>query len=322
MTGLMRSTSSPSSSIMRRSTPCVDGCCGPMLMIIVSPSSSSGHMPPPVSTTSRVRDALAQLLRALVGLALEALLFGSSCIVHRGTRVAFERHRDTRGRVVLAQRVAVPVVGHEDAREVGMAVEVDAEEVEGLALGEVRARVHAGERRHRRIVGRAPAQMTRMRRLRACDRKLATTSKRSSARRRRACGATPSSRWSTAVTSTHIVNCCSSRRNARHVGEHRAVDVHDRLAVAARPRSRPGNRSTIAAATSSVGRGRRRGRLGLFVIFFTSVVVGHPSSPLDRSLRSPAGTRLAARGRSPAPPGRATPRAGATTRPYGSGRAA
>ena len=35
MTGFVRSTVSPSSSSMRRSTPCVLGCCGPMLMIIV-----------------------------------------------------------------------------------------------------------------------------------------------------------------------------------------------------------------------------------------------------------------------------------------------
>ena len=50
MTGLAWSTVSPSSSIMIRSTPWVDGCCGPMLMIVVS--SSSGQIPP-VMTTSR-----------------------------------------------------------------------------------------------------------------------------------------------------------------------------------------------------------------------------------------------------------------------------
>ena len=70
MTGLARSTVSPSSSIMIRSTPWVDGCCGPMLRIIVS--SMSGHGPP-VSTSSRVRvtGERPQLLRALVGLRLE-----------------------------------------------------------------------------------------------------------------------------------------------------------------------------------------------------------------------------------------------------------
>ena len=52
MTGLARTTVSPSSSIMIRSTPCVEGCCGPMLMIIVSPSPSSSGHGPPVTTSS------------------------------------------------------------------------------------------------------------------------------------------------------------------------------------------------------------------------------------------------------------------------------
>ena len=43
MIGLHRSTVSPWSSSINRSTPCVDGCCGPMLMIMVwSSSASSG----------------------------------------------------------------------------------------------------------------------------------------------------------------------------------------------------------------------------------------------------------------------------------------
>src|SRR5881397_1629988 len=35
MSYLARTTVSPSSSITRRSTPCVEGCCGPMLMVMV-----------------------------------------------------------------------------------------------------------------------------------------------------------------------------------------------------------------------------------------------------------------------------------------------
>src|SRR5215831_16593753 len=35
MTGLSDTTVSPSSSMTRRSTPWVDGCCGPMLMVRV-----------------------------------------------------------------------------------------------------------------------------------------------------------------------------------------------------------------------------------------------------------------------------------------------
>ncbi len=40
MIGLVRSTSSPCSSSIRRSTPWVDGCCGPMLSSIVCSSAS------------------------------------------------------------------------------------------------------------------------------------------------------------------------------------------------------------------------------------------------------------------------------------------
>src|SRR5437868_2427285 len=71
----MRMTSSESSSIINRSTPWVDGCCGPMLMIIVSSSgSASGHMPPPDHDLLRARPRL-ELLRAFGRLAFEALLF-------------------------------------------------------------------------------------------------------------------------------------------------------------------------------------------------------------------------------------------------------
>src|SRR5918998_6549225 len=40
MCGMHRTTVSPSSSSTSRSTPCVAGCCGPMLMSMCSPSSS------------------------------------------------------------------------------------------------------------------------------------------------------------------------------------------------------------------------------------------------------------------------------------------
>ena len=50
-------------------------------------------------------------------------------------------------RVVLALWVALPLVGHEDPPQAGMALEGDPEEVEDLAFVEVRGRPHA---RHRR----------------------------------------------------------------------------------------------------------------------------------------------------------------------------
>src|SRR4051794_40611086 len=49
-------------------------------------------------------------------------------------------------RVVLPQRMPIPVVRHHDALQVGVATEGDPEEVEDLALRPVRARVEARDR--------------------------------------------------------------------------------------------------------------------------------------------------------------------------------
>ena len=53
---------------------------------------------------------------------------------------------------VLAQRVAGEAVPEEQPAQVGMAVEADAEQVEDLALLQVRAVVEAGQRGHGRIL--------------------------------------------------------------------------------------------------------------------------------------------------------------------------
>ena len=47
-------TVSPDSSSTSRSTPCVLGCCGPMLTVIVSVRSSVAHSSQPVSTISQI----------------------------------------------------------------------------------------------------------------------------------------------------------------------------------------------------------------------------------------------------------------------------
>ena len=68
-------------------------------------------------------------------------------------------HRDAAERVVLAPRVALPVVGHLDPGQRGMAVEDEPEEVPGLPLVPVAGRVDAHQRRHVGIrVGRAHLQ--------------------------------------------------------------------------------------------------------------------------------------------------------------------
>ena len=255
---------------MIRSTPWVDGCCGPMLMIIVS--SSSGHGPP-VSTSSRSRRLARerpQQLRALVGLRLEpALLLGAGRHVRPRViaassrpRVFLERDRHARGRVVLAQRVADPVVGHEDAREVGVAVERDAEQVVDLALGERRC-PGRGRRGWRRAARRPGTwQITRMRRLRGCDRKLATTSKRSGvdARRHDARGVDE------VVDRGHVEALRELLLVAEERGDARASARGRRRRPAGRASRRtpcPGSARATAAATSSWAGddGSRRRRL-------------------------------------------------------------
>ena len=170
MIGLVRSTVSPSSSSMSRSTPWVDGCCGPMLMIMVSLvgvgrllGERGGVGLGQAQHRSRARAAARRRRRPCAGAiswAPSAVRSTRSVVVviggHRGwssgVRGALELHRDAPDGVVLAQRVAVPVLGHEDAGEVGVAVEADAEHVEHLALQRLGAGVDVEQRRARRVV--------------------------------------------------------------------------------------------------------------------------------------------------------------------------
>src|SRR6266545_8412676 len=124
MTGLDRTTVSPSSSSMMRSTPWVDGCCGPMLMIMVC--SSAGTSGGFCDSASEMRST-------------ESASRSSACST--GIGHPLELHRDGADRVVLAQRVPLPLLGHEDAGHVGVAVEADAEHVEHLALQDLGAGV-------------------------------------------------------------------------------------------------------------------------------------------------------------------------------------
>src|SRR5512136_1589644 len=99
---------SPSSSIATRSTPCVEGCWGPMLRVIVS-LRTVGHL------------LGGELLEPGRG------LLAPRRVVGEGDLLVAERR-------VLAQRPAHPVLGEQDAREVGMPGKGDAVEVERLAL--------------------------------------------------------------------------------------------------------------------------------------------------------------------------------------------
>src|ERR1035438_5016089 len=103
MTQSVPSTFSPSSLRMTRNTPCVEGCCGPMLRTnsVESRNVASGMM----SLT-----------------AFDIQVFPNPAVVLL---------EDT---VIFTQRVALPFLGQENATHVGVAVEFDAEHVEHFAL--------------------------------------------------------------------------------------------------------------------------------------------------------------------------------------------
>ena len=114
---------------MSRSTPWVDGCCGPMLMIIVSSSLGSWSLSV-FASASEIRSTHAhlaqQLLRgasasarphlllALSGRSPDASCTSMTLIARSSCRTPLNCTGIRPIGVVLAERVADPVVGHED----------------------------------------------------------------------------------------------------------------------------------------------------------------------------------------------------------------
>src|SRR5262252_2929620 len=97
-------TFSPSSLRMTRSTPCVDGCCGPMF------STSSVE-------SKKVASGIGRLLAALDS---QVLLNPAIVLLNDG--------------VVFPQRMPLPLFRQQHAAHVGMALELDAEHVEHFAF--------------------------------------------------------------------------------------------------------------------------------------------------------------------------------------------
>src|SRR5437763_5451229 len=169
MIGLARSTVSPSSSIMIRSTPWVDGCWGPMLMIIVSSSPTSMSMSPAsravAPSAARTMPPSSMRRSAAVVPSRESISWVPSevsatrrlsssvwlIVASTGSGGFLELHRHPPDGVVLAQRMALPVLRHQDPGQVGMAGEADPEHVEGLALGGLDAGIEIEQGRDRRI---------------------------------------------------------------------------------------------------------------------------------------------------------------------------
>src|SRR5512140_3397973 len=101
---------SPSSFKITRSTPCVEGCCGPMFRTssVESRKVASGILLPALNPQVLLDPDLVLL----------------------------------QDRVVLAERVTPPSIRHEDAAHVGVTGELDAEHVEHFALQPVGRQVH------------------------------------------------------------------------------------------------------------------------------------------------------------------------------------
>src|SRR5271155_1129284 len=138
-------TVSPSISRISRSTPCVDGCCGPMLTTIRSPGS-----PLRAASTTWFQSWPMRAIKVSEPSSCAVFMASSSVVgpplVGRGNLRALVFHRDAAERVVLALRMSLPVVGHLDAGQRRVAVEDDAEEVVGLALVPVVGRVDREQR--------------------------------------------------------------------------------------------------------------------------------------------------------------------------------
>src|ERR1044072_9044904 len=111
MTQSVPSTFSPSSFRITRSTPWVDGCCGPIL------STSS--------VESRKVDS--GIPRSLTAFDVQVLLNPSYIL--------------RQNRIILAQRVSYPLFGQKDAAHIRMPGEFDSEHVEHFALEPVRRQV-------------------------------------------------------------------------------------------------------------------------------------------------------------------------------------
>src|ERR1700735_1515760 len=107
MSGFAVSTVSPSSSRITRSTPCVDGCCGPMFSTIGCTGPDIVSITPVVERiSSDISPRLHQQYLISVPHLISAIPLG---------------------RVILAQGITLPLVRHQDPRQVRMPLESQSE---------------------------------------------------------------------------------------------------------------------------------------------------------------------------------------------------
>src|SRR3954462_7191110 len=128
MTGLTPTTVSPSSCMMRRNTPCVLGCCGPILSVISFGESDSRIS---MATPSDTAEALLAAGRRVLALCAVLEVLDQDVLVIE--------------RPVFPERVAGEVVVQQDATQVRVAHELDAEQVVDLTLLELGAGPERGQ---------------------------------------------------------------------------------------------------------------------------------------------------------------------------------
>src|ERR671914_92049 len=135
MIGLTSLTTSPSSVVSRRSTPCVAGWCGPMLIVNSSCSSErSLSITASVSATgwSSSRSIDTERSRSRYGTLVGSVIPARVLVLVVGEQDGLAPHRE-----VAPLREALVVLRHQDPAQVGVAVEDHAEHVVDLALLEV-----------------------------------------------------------------------------------------------------------------------------------------------------------------------------------------
>src|SRR5712691_2672586 len=145
MSGVALTTISPSSTSSRRSTPCGDGCCGPIEIVICV---SSGR-----STTSNCGGMLTALLISfrfqVSGFKMphENLRLETSNLklLQRIRLIAAQRK-------ILAQGVSLPIVRQKNPAQVRMSIKNYSKEIKRFALVPVGCAPHGGNGRNVRIV--------------------------------------------------------------------------------------------------------------------------------------------------------------------------
>src|SRR3989337_2687680 len=109
MVGAAETIVSPSSSSTSRSTPCVLGCCGPILTVIVS-----------------VRISAIGLSGGIRASGFVSREVGAEFVLRHLQRLLRTRAQPNLHREILSQRMPFPFVGHQQPAQVAVLLEDDA----------------------------------------------------------------------------------------------------------------------------------------------------------------------------------------------------